>query len=169
MEQQPVILFDAQKIYKKITTNSTYEDAHMEIIFGLIMLIPFLFLWVMFTGGALYPEDRIITVDSVEYHSHVTSTAWNDPNYVTGEYIEIRITDTNGAKYEFSPSKHALDNPMYAKINNGWAFLPHEQTIESGGKYKITLWHSIFMGNYVTDSFSNWNPNPEISKCVRLD
>ncbi len=143
------------------------EDANAQLVIGIIMLIPFAIIWVMFTRAPLYPEDRIITVDSVHYHSHVTSESWRTGK-ITGSYTEIRIVDTNGSEYEFSQSKHELDNPMYAQVNNGWNF-SRDKTIEHGGRYKITLWHSIFLGSYVTDGFSNWNPNPEISKIVRLD
>jgi hypothetical protein len=122
-------------------------------VFGSLIILS-IYIWVMMFGGMLYPEDRIITVETVNYHS-------ND------RYVEIRITDTENNHYVYSINKH-YDNPMHANINNGWNF-PHERTIETGGKYRITLWHSIFMGAYVKDNFSNWNPNPEISKIIRLD
>lgn len=144
------------------------DNGNATVIMLIILLLPAVIFWVVFFGAPLYPEDKTIIVDDVRYHSRVTSTAWNDPNYVTSTYTEIRILDIDGKQYEYSMNKHMFDNPMYAQINNGWNF-SHEQTIENGDKYKITLWHSIFMGNYVADGFSNWNPNPEISKIVRLD
>lgn len=132
----------------KMSNGCTYS-----VIISLVILS--VYVWIMVFGGMLYPEDRIITIEMVEYHT----------NY---RYTEIRIIDKDYNHYVYSVSKHVHDNPMRAQVNNGWNF-PHEQTIETGGKYRITLWHSVFMGAYVRDMFSNWNPNPEISKIVRLD
>ena len=136
------------------------ESANGVIVFGFTLLVLALIIWGMWWGFPLYPEEKIIEVTSVNYHTRATSD--------TTVYTEIRISDREKKEYVYSMTKHIINNPMFAQINNGWNF-PHEQTIEKGGKYKITLWHSIFMGRHVTDNFSNWNPNPEISKIVRLD
>lgn len=137
------------------------ERASGELFSVLFMSsIPLLCIWGLFMGAPVYPEDKIITVASVEYQSPVA-------NEFGGRYTEMKIVDDNGVHYEYRLDKHR-DNLMYAQINNGWNF-PHDQMVEAGGKYRITLWHSVYMGSYVTDGFSNWNPNPEISKIVRLD
>jgi hypothetical protein len=141
------------------------DETVMYLIMAIILSIPAFIFWAILFGGALYPEDRIITIESVNYHSFITSTSWRTGEE-TSRYTEMRIIDIDGNHYEYSALKH-IDNPMFANINNGWIFA-HNKTIESGGTYKITLWHSIF-GGYTKDGLSNWNPNPEISKIIRLD
>ena len=141
----------------KVTNDSS---AYGFIIFIMVILLAVVvFGWLIYFNGALYSENRDIIASSVEYHSFES---------VGGTYTEIRIVDNNMEKYEYSLNKHTSDNDwMMANINNGWSY-DHNHTIEHGGKYRITIWKTIF-GGYTRDPFSNWNSNPEISKIVRLD
>ena len=134
----------------------------------LILLTPFaiigFIIWGMFMGAPIFPEERVITISDAQYHSHVTSTSWSNPDRVTGRYIEIRIVATDGSNYEYGLTKNLGSG---VDIDNGWN-LSGSKIIKPGGKYKIQIWHSAF-GGYVSDSFSNWNPNPEIYDITRID